>query len=115
MYAVVPRWSPDGSQIVFMNWPLDGLPNLYVVSSAGGSLRPLVPEVKGALDNPNWSPDGQKIAFSRVPDVHLPQRSFRGNTRGIIYILDLATQSGQHAARIGGILGSTVVFGRALP
>ena len=91
MYAVVPRWSPDGSQIVFMSWPFDSLPKLYVVSSAGGNLRPLVPEDKGALDNPNWSPDGQRIAFSRVPDSRLAQRGFHGNTRGIVYILDVAT------------------------
>jgi Tol biopolymer transport system component/DNA-binding winged helix-turn-helix (wHTH) protein len=91
MYVAVPRWSPDGSQIVFMSEPFDGVPKLYVVSSAGGSLRPLVPEDNGAQDNPNWSPDGRKIAFSRLPDVRLSQRGFRGNTRGIIYILDLAT------------------------
>jgi len=105
MYAVVPRWSPDGSQIVFMSWPFDSLPKLYIVSSAGGSLRSLVPEDKGALDNPNWSPDGQKIAFSRVPDSRLEQRGFHGNTRGIVYILDVATH------QVGTLPGSEGFWG----
>ena len=91
MRAVVPRWSPDGSQIAFMTWPVEGLPKAYIVSSAGGSPRLLFPEDKGAEDNPNWSPDGRKIAFSRQPDVRLAQRGYRGNTRGIIFILDVAT------------------------
>jgi Tol biopolymer transport system component len=91
MYAAVPRWSPDGSQIVFMTQPVEGLSKVYIVPSAGGSPRLLFPEDKGVEDNPDWSPDGRKIAFSRQPDVRLAQRGYRGNTRGIIFILDVAT------------------------
>jgi DNA-binding winged helix-turn-helix (wHTH) protein/Tol biopolymer transport system component len=104
MYAVTPRWSPDGSQILFLTWPFEGLPKAYIVSSAGGSPRLLVPEDKGAEDNANWSPDGQKIAFSRVPDVRLGffLWGFHGNTRGIVYILDVATH---HVSTLPGSEG----------
>jgi Tol biopolymer transport system component len=105
MYAVTPRWSPDGSQILFMTWPFEGLPKAYIVSSAGGSPRLLVPEDKGAEDNANWSPDGQKIAFSRVPDVRMAQRGNHGNTRGIVYILDVATHQVSTLAGSEGFWG----------
>jgi serine/threonine protein kinase/Tol biopolymer transport system component len=81
-HPVQPRWSPDGSQIAFMTLPAGGPPRVYVVSSAGGTPRLLLPEDHGAQAGPEWSPDGRRIAFSGSPDT---------NSSGMIYLLDVAT------------------------
>jgi len=94
MYPVLPRWSPDGSQILFMAKPPGGgQSEAYIVSSSGGTPRLLLPEDKGAQNAPNWSPDGRRIAFSRGPDRNVP---------GMIYILDLATH---HVSTLPGSEG----------
>jgi Tol biopolymer transport system component len=103
MYPVLPRWSPDGSQILFMADTPGGQSEAYIVSSSGGTPRLLLPEDKGAQDAPNWSPDGRRIAFSRGPDRNVP---------GPIYILDLATHHVSTPTWIGGVLLSTVVSRR---
>jgi len=61
--AFLPRWSPDGKQIVFTDRysPTDAT---YVISSDGGTPRKLLPNDTRAEDDPNWSPDGKKIAFA---------------------------------------------------
>ncbi|WP_353071714.1 protein kinase domain-containing protein [Tunturiibacter gelidoferens] len=93
MYPVLPRWSPDGSQILFMADTPGGQSEAYIISSSGGTPRLLLPEDKGAQDAPNWSPDGRRIAFSRGPDRNVP---------GMIYILDLATH---HVSTLPGSEG----------
>lgn len=63
MWAGLPRWSPDGKQIVFMvrtwekNW------RAYLISADGGTPQDLVPGAKAGFD-PTWSPDGKSIALS---------------------------------------------------
>jgi Tol biopolymer transport system component len=54
-----PRWSPDGSRIVF--GAQDG--RIYVIPAAGGPPTRLL---KGSA--PDWSPDGRSIVFSREQD-----------------------------------------------
>jgi len=96
IHPLQPRWSPDGSKILFMAYPAlpragsladttDGPLRSYVVSSMGGSPRLLLPEEeKGPEDNPNWSPDGRKVAFSNRQSVrNLKPQSIR--------ILDVAS------------------------
>jgi Tol biopolymer transport system component/DNA-binding winged helix-turn-helix (wHTH) protein len=60
MYGGLPRWSPDGKQIVFMgtNFTTDWL--AYLISSDGTGLRKLIPGAKSGYD-PGWSPDGKHI------------------------------------------------------
>lgn len=63
MYPALPRWSPDGAQIVFMSLNARGEFKSYLISARSGAPRPVLPEDKGEQSDPNWSPDGHKIVF----------------------------------------------------
>jgi Tol biopolymer transport system component/DNA-binding winged helix-turn-helix (wHTH) protein len=66
MRAVLPRWSPDGKQIVFMgSWP--GKPwKIYLVSSEGSAPQQLIPGERNEIA-PSWSPNGDALVFGRHP------------------------------------------------
>jgi Tol biopolymer transport system component/DNA-binding winged helix-turn-helix (wHTH) protein len=66
MYPLNPRWSPDGSQILFSSYDSQGHVRAYVTSSQGGTPRPLLPEDPDGQSEPSWSPDGHKIVFSTL-------------------------------------------------
>jgi len=63
MQAGLPKWSPDGKQIVFMgtNQKTDWL--AYLISSDGTGLRELIPGTSAGYD-PGWSPDGKSIVLT---------------------------------------------------
>ena len=65
--ALLPRWSPDGSQIVFYGLSPPQKSKLYTVSADGGTPRELMPEESGDQYDPSWSPDGTKIVFGGPP------------------------------------------------
>ena len=70
MIPFVPRWSPDGAQILFTQIGADGHARIYIVpSQGGGTPRPLLPEEKGETGDAYWSPDGRKIVFNAVQSV----------------------------------------------
>ena len=79
--ALLPRWSPDGSQILFSDFSA-GQMNAFVVAARGGSPQRLLPEDHEALGDPNWSADGRKVVFSTAGPF---------NRKGNVRILDLAT------------------------
>jgi Tol biopolymer transport system component/DNA-binding winged helix-turn-helix (wHTH) protein len=82
MYTALPRWSPDGTQIVFMARDYVTNYRTFLVSANGGNPRELVPGADAGFD-PSWSPDGKSIALTLTdPDV-------QGSTG--ISVLDLAT------------------------
>ena len=64
VYATNPRWSPDGSKIVFGDYEERDADRLYLVTSQGGSPQRLLPDYRGNQDDPGWSADGRKIVFS---------------------------------------------------
>jgi serine/threonine protein kinase/Tol biopolymer transport system component len=84
MYPVLPRWSPDGKQIVFFEFALssDKPARMYEISPEGGSPVPLLPNDPAQQLDPNWSPDGTKIVFAG--ESNDPSSSIR--------ILDIATR-----------------------
>jgi TolB protein len=59
-----PSWSPDGSQIAFVDF-VDGRPEIFVMNADGSAPLRLT-------DNrdvsPSWSPDGRQIAFTSSRD-----------------------------------------------
>ncbi len=68
-----PRFSPDGTAILFIRRPQGWLPwrqiehpgDLYRVATVGGEPRKLLEDVVGA----DWSPDGARIVFVRTAEV----------------------------------------------
>jgi Tol biopolymer transport system component len=88
MYPVLPRWSPDGQNIVFFEFAAGaGKPGkIYEISPDGGSPRPLMPSDSPQQDSrqqmdPNWSPDGSRIVFSNESN----------DPSSAIHVLDVAT------------------------
>jgi Tol biopolymer transport system component/DNA-binding winged helix-turn-helix (wHTH) protein len=65
-----PRWSPKGEQILFTGVRNDQPRQIYLLSSDGGALRPVLPKGwEGA--NADWSPDGYRIVVTmRSPKIH---------------------------------------------
>lgn len=61
-----PRWSPDGKSVVFAAHPPSGHWGLYLISTEGGTPRPLSPPEETDAD-PGWSPDGSALIFCGLP------------------------------------------------
>ena len=81
--AYAPRWSPDGSKIVFMDAQFYRPWKSRLLSSSGGSPELLV---QGGTDDadgdPTWTPDGKSVVFGK----------FDANHNVAIYRLDLKTR-----------------------
>jgi eukaryotic-like serine/threonine-protein kinase len=68
MQVHMPRWSPDGKQIVFMA-SLPGHPwKLYLLPADGGTPQQLrIKDGDHNLGDPTWTPDGNSIVFAGMP------------------------------------------------
>ena len=63
--AAFPRFSPD-NKLIALTAMREGLPpNVYLVSSAGGTPRPLIPNADGGITDPDWSPSGTRVVVDR--------------------------------------------------
>jgi Tol biopolymer transport system component/DNA-binding winged helix-turn-helix (wHTH) protein len=63
LHTALPRWSPDGKQIVFMGQAQTSNWRAYLISSEGGVPRDLAPSAQAGFD-PNWSPDGKAVVLT---------------------------------------------------
>jgi len=98
--AFLPRWSPDGRSIAFVDvskrtW------TIQLISSEGTGLKQLSPAGQSASD-PTWSPDGDRLAFGGVDLTHADNPS-----EFFIQVLHLA--SGQ-VTRVTTLPGSNGLF-----
>ncbi|MGB9455342.1 MAG: protein kinase [Bryobacteraceae bacterium] len=83
-FAGLPRWSPDGSQILYSAAAPGQITRIYRVPSGGGQPQLLLPGLNQVNSDANWSPDGRKVCFGGVSGpVSLPGPN--------IHILDLET------------------------
>jgi Tol biopolymer transport system component len=97
LYAINPRWSPDGGEILFGDARDPGAPGanrIYQVSSEGGSPQQLMPDGPDLEEDPNWSADGRKVVFYTAPDTQ--------PTKGELRIFDL---SSHHVTLLPGPAG----------
>ena len=66
MRASQPRWSPDGSRIVFGGGPAGHASRVYLIPSTGGAPE-AVTDSPSIDSNASWSADGNSIVFARQP------------------------------------------------
>jgi Tol biopolymer transport system component len=93
--VAAPRWSPDGSQIVYAAMASDRARWLgYIVSADGGKPQPLLPGASGSQATPDWSPDGHQIIFAdndgdsqdlRILDLATGQVAFVPGSQGTTF------------------------------
>ena len=64
----LPRWSPDGTQIAFIN-AQGGQPwRIFLISAQGGTPEPMLSEKEYQADA-HWFPDGKRMIFGRTPFI----------------------------------------------
>ena len=80
VFAGLPRWSPDGTQIAYVGRESGQPWKISLISAQGGVSRQLRSGSSAEAD-PVWSADGKKLAFGR----------FGEGQSGGIHVLDLAT------------------------
>ena len=61
-YNDFPRWSPDGSKIVFVSVEDDMIPSISVMNADGREKKRLTNKIY--CQSPSWSADGSKILFT---------------------------------------------------
>ena len=72
-YPRNPRWSPDGSKILFCSGQFVKNSRVFIMSSLGGTPQSILPDDRKDRFDPNWSPDGEKILFASgvLPDLQI--------------------------------------------
>jgi Tol biopolymer transport system component len=69
-YDMQPRFSPDGSQIVFVS-DRDGSENVWIVNVDGSDPRSLTSEERESHMSPIWAPDGKYVIAGKGPQLWL--------------------------------------------
>jgi dipeptidyl aminopeptidase/acylaminoacyl peptidase len=101
MKAHEPRWSPDGTQILFTHQPNNDIASkIFVVPADGGAPKQLMPEEHpDEIGAGAWLPDGNSIVFSRLMGCGPAFESSCVYEKYAIYKLDLKNQ---HVSKIPG-------------
>ena len=92
--AALPRWSPDGKEITFMQSQTGKPWKAVLIPAQGGTPEELVTGNRTEGD-PNWSPDGSRIVFST---------GYPGDRTAEIKMVDLKTR------QVSPVPGSSGMF-----
>jgi Tol biopolymer transport system component/DNA-binding winged helix-turn-helix (wHTH) protein len=69
--AYLPRWSPDGSKVAFMDVQISNPWKIRLLSSSGGSPELLVQGLTAQAEaDPTWTPDGKSVIFEESDGIH---------------------------------------------
>lgn len=82
----MPKWSPDGSRILFYGVGAGNEQSAYWISASGGEAKP-VSTGRGEQMNTCWSPDGDSVMYSDFPFYS------KGPRQVAIHVLNLKTQN----------------------
>ncbi|MFW6198627.1 MAG: TolB family protein, partial [Acidobacteriota bacterium] len=69
-YDMQPRYSPDGSRIVFVS-DRDGSENLWIAGADGSDPEPLTEEERESFMSPEWTPEGDYVIAVKGSDLWL--------------------------------------------
>jgi len=83
----MPRWSPDGSEILYTLAKPGHLPKLFHIAARGGPAQELLPASNQVNMDPTWSPDGARVCYGG------PSGATPGALGPNIHIVDLHTHS----------------------
>lgn len=76
--SILPRWSPDGTRIIFAV-ETNNYKNIFVVNAEGGGVLPLI--TLHHSTQPAWSPDGTKVTFIALNSLYVANADGTGATQ----------------------------------
>lgn len=111
-HGVMPGWSPDGKQLVFVSKPR-AYPALFVANADGSGLRRITPWKLRADNHPDWSPDGTRILFGAGKPDHGNLFTILPDGAGLQQLTHLSGVTGMSAGSWSPD-GKSIVFGMAV-
>ncbi|MGH9873235.1 MAG: Calx-beta domain-containing protein [Pyrinomonadaceae bacterium] len=66
--CLLPRWSPDGTRLLFSG-EASNFRNVFVINADGSGIAPLITLHQSVA--PAWSPDGQKVTFVTLNELYV--------------------------------------------